>query len=167
MTVTRLLMMEDVPALAALYRANRDFLAPFEPVRPEEFYTNEGQRAAAESALARCKQGTMCPLVIFNEAGHVAGRININDIVRGAFQSGNLGYWVSARDNGRGLATAAIGETAAVAFGQLGLHRLQPAPCWTTPDRSGFSGATASRRSAWLLPTSISRGDGRTTCCSS
>jgi [ribosomal protein S5]-alanine N-acetyltransferase len=69
----------------------------------------------------------MCPLVIFNEAGHVAGRININDIVRGAFESGNLGYWVSARDNGRGLATAAVGDTAAVAFGQLGLHRLQAA----------------------------------------
>ena len=33
MTVTRLLTLEDVPALAELYRVNRDFLAPFEPVR--------------------------------------------------------------------------------------------------------------------------------------
>jgi hypothetical protein len=36
MTVARLLTQEDVPALAELYPANRDFLAPFEPVRSEE-----------------------------------------------------------------------------------------------------------------------------------
>jgi ribosomal-protein-alanine N-acetyltransferase len=36
MTVARLLTLEDVPALAELYRANRDFLAPFEPVRSGE-----------------------------------------------------------------------------------------------------------------------------------
>ena len=125
MTVTRLLMMEDVPALAELYRANREFLAPFEPVRPEEFYTAEGHRAVVQSALARYEQGTIWPLVILNDAGDIAGRININEIVRGAFQSGNLGYWVSAGDNGRGLATRAIRETVALAFGELNLHRLQ------------------------------------------
>lgn len=125
MTVTRLLTCEDVPALAELYRANRDFLAPFEPVRPEEFYTVEGHRAVVQNALARYEQGTICPLVILNDAGDVAGRININEIVRGAFQSGNLGYWVSAGDNGRGLATRAISETIALAFGELNLQGLQ------------------------------------------
>jgi ribosomal-protein-alanine N-acetyltransferase len=63
--------------------------------------------------------------VILNESGEVAGRINLNDIVRGAFHSANLGYWVSEKDNGRGLATAAVRETVAVAFGELGLHRVQ------------------------------------------
>jgi [ribosomal protein S5]-alanine N-acetyltransferase len=125
MTVTRLLTLEDVPALAELYRSNRDFLAPFEPVRSEEFFTVEGQRAFVERALARYEQEAMCPLVILNEAGNVAGRININDIVRGAFQSGSLGYWVGAGDNGRGLATSAVRETVAWAFGELDLHRLQ------------------------------------------
>jgi ribosomal-protein-alanine N-acetyltransferase len=36
--------------------------------------------------------------VILNESGEFAGRINLNDIVRGAFHSANLGYWVSEKD---------------------------------------------------------------------
>ena len=34
----------DCKELAALYRANRDFLAAFEPIRPPEFFTTGGQR---------------------------------------------------------------------------------------------------------------------------
>jgi ribosomal-protein-alanine N-acetyltransferase len=124
-TVTRLLRIDDVPALAELYRANRDFLAPWDPVRLEEYYTIEGQRAVVEAALDHLNAGTIHPRVILNEAGEVAGRINLNEIVRGAFQSASLGYWVSEKDNGRGLATAAVRETVAVAFGELGLHRVQ------------------------------------------
>ncbi len=125
MTVTRLLTIDDVPAMAELYRANRDFLAPWEPIRPDDFYTVDGQRAVVQGALLRNAEGTAHPRVIVNEAGAVAGRINLSDIVRGPFQSANLGYWVSASDNGRGLATAAVRETVAVAFGELGLHRVQ------------------------------------------
>ena len=37
----------------------------------------------------------------------------------------NLGYWVAERLNNRGLATKAVGELIEVAFGELGLHRLE------------------------------------------
>ncbi len=59
------------------------------------------------------------------ESGELAGRINLNNIVRGAFQSGSLGYWVSAAENGRGLATAAVREMVQLAFGELRLHRVE------------------------------------------
>jgi len=126
-TATRLLSLDDVPALAELYRDNRDFLAPWEPARDAAFYSVEGQRAAVEGSLTRYKQGLSHPRVILNESGAVAGRVNLSEIVRGAFQSCSLGYWVSAGDNGRGLATAAVKETVAVAFGELRLHRVQAA----------------------------------------
>ncbi len=125
MAVTRLLTIDDVPAVADLYRANRDFLAPWDPIRPDDFYTVDGQLAVVQGALLRNAEGTAHPRVIVNESGAVAGRINLSDIVRGPFQSAHLGYWVSAGDNGRGLATAAVRETIAVAFGELGLHRVQ------------------------------------------
>jgi ribosomal-protein-alanine N-acetyltransferase len=57
----------------------------------------------------------------------VAGRINLNNIVRGAFQSCSAGYWVSQSANGRGLATAAVGEMTELAFGEFGLHRVEAA----------------------------------------
>jgi ribosomal-protein-alanine N-acetyltransferase len=93
MTAIRLLTIDDVPALAALYRENSEFLAPWEPARDEEYYTEDGYRAVVKSALGRYKQGSAYPCVILNEACAVAGRINLNDIVWGAFLSAHLGYW--------------------------------------------------------------------------
>lgn len=55
----------------------------------------------------------------------MVGRVTLADIVRGAFQSCHLGYWVSANHNGRGLATAAASAMKRVAFQELGLHRIQ------------------------------------------
>lgn len=127
MSATRLVTLDDVPAVAALYSANRDFLAPWEPVRNDDFYTERGQRAVIELALERYAQGRCVPHVILDAAGQVAGRITLNDIVRGALQSCSVGYWVAAAANGRGLATAAVGEMIGVAFGALGLHRVEAA----------------------------------------
>jgi ribosomal-protein-alanine N-acetyltransferase len=108
--ITRLVSVDDAAAIAALQRASREFLAPWEPVRPEEFFTAEGQLAD-----------------IVDDDGQVAGRITLNDIVRGPFLSCHLGYWVNPASGGRGLATAAIGEIKRIAFEELGLHRIQAA----------------------------------------
>lgn len=125
MSVTRLITPGDAPALAELVRVNRDFLAPWEPAHGEAYYTADGQRAHIEDALVRYGQGTHLPLVILSEAGRVAGRVNLNSIVRGAAQSGSLGYWLGAADNGRGLATAAVREIVGIGFRQLRLHRVE------------------------------------------
>lgn len=53
----------------------------------------------------------------------IVGRINIQNIVRGAFQSADLGYWIDQDEQNKGLATAAV-RTACEAADDLGLHRL-------------------------------------------
>jgi [ribosomal protein S5]-alanine N-acetyltransferase len=122
---TRLVTLDDVSALAELLRLNREFLAPWEPVRADAYFTEDGQRAAVTELLERHAQGTCLPHVIVDDTGAVVGRMTLNDIVRGAFQSGHLGYWVGAAHNGRGLATAAVGDLVRVAFEELRLHRIQ------------------------------------------
>lgn len=122
---TRLLTLEDASALAELVQANRDFLAPWEPVRSDDYFTVEGQTAIIGNALRMHAAGTHLPHVILDATGRVAGRVSLNEIVRGPAQYSNLGYWVRAADNGRGLATAAVGNIVRIAFDQLGLHRLQ------------------------------------------
>lgn len=125
MSVTRLIALDDAPALAKLLQANRDFLAPWDPLHSDGYFTEAGQLAEVRSALIQHRQGIRLPHVILGESGAVAGRINLNNIVRGAFQSGSLGYWVSAAENGRGLATAAVREIVQLAFGELRLHRVE------------------------------------------
>ncbi len=65
------------------------------------------------------------PLAILDDDGSVAGRINLNGIVRGAFESCAMGYWLAADGTGRGLATSAVDAAVALAFGELGLHRVE------------------------------------------
>jgi ribosomal-protein-alanine N-acetyltransferase len=122
---SRLIRDEDAQALADLLTRNREFLAPWDPIRPEGFSTVNGQRDDIEAALGRHADGTALPHVILDDAGEVAGRITLNGIVRGPFLSCSVGYWVSEDRNGRGLATVALAHIKAVAFGELGLHRLQ------------------------------------------
>lgn len=114
----RLTGVADAPALAALYSANRDFLAPFDPIRPDDFYTVEGQRARLARSI-----GTYAIL----DGDEVAGTLGISNVVLGAFRSANLGYWVDSARNGRGLASRAVAGAIEIAFGELGLHRLEAA----------------------------------------
>lgn len=125
MTSTRLLTVDDAPVLAELLRANRDFLTPWQPTRSDEFYTVAGQRAEIERVLESHERGSVLPHVIVDGSGRAVGRITLSSVIRGAFQSCSVGYWVSAADNGRGIATAAVREIVKIAFGDLGLHRVQ------------------------------------------
>jgi ribosomal-protein-alanine N-acetyltransferase len=109
----------DADELAALYSANREFLAPFEPIRPDAFFTAAGQR----ERLSRPVEGWR--FAILDDDGAIAGAINVTNVVRGAFHSANVGYFVSQHVNGRGLATAAVRDVCAFAFGSAGLHRLE------------------------------------------
>lgn len=125
MSVTRLIASDDVPALTELLRVNREFLAPWDPVRSEDFFTTGRQRVVIRDDLRLHTQGSKLPYVIVDDDGQLTGRIALNGIVRGAFQSCSLSYWVDAGRNGRGLATRAVGEIVRVAFEELGLHRVQ------------------------------------------
>lgn len=120
----RLIRVEDAAPLAELVQINREFLAPWEPPRSEKYFTLDGQRAAIEDALAQYERYIAAPYVIL-EHGRIVGRVTLSNIVRAAFQSCNLGYWVGAAHNGRGLATAAVGEIMNVAFREVGLHRIE------------------------------------------
>jgi ribosomal-protein-alanine N-acetyltransferase len=110
---------DDAEELAALYAANRDFLAPFEPVRPNEFFTAAGQRARL----------TQPPADVYRFAivddGAMAGVINLSNVVRGAWCNANVGYFVAQSHGGRGLATEAVAAVLDFAFREAGLHRVE------------------------------------------
>jgi ribosomal-protein-alanine N-acetyltransferase len=124
-TTCRLITPDDAPVLAELVRVNREFLAPWEPAREEPYFTVAGQRAAIGASLAEHEHGRGLPYVIVDPERGVVGRVNLNNIVRGAFQSASLGYWIAESAGGRGMATAAVRDIIRVAFTELGLHRVQ------------------------------------------
>ncbi|WP_166870436.1 GNAT family N-acetyltransferase [Salinibacterium sp. ZJ450] len=124
MAATRLISTDDAARLSRLLQANREFLAPWEPLRGEQYFTEPGQQADAEAALERYDRGEAIPHVILDEGGQVIGRITLSGIVRGPFQSCSLGYWLASEYTGRGFATAAARELTTLAF-DSGLHRVE------------------------------------------
>lgn len=125
MTVrVRLAEVEDADELAALLVANRAFLEPWEPSRAESWFTAGHQRERLTESLARHADAREYPGMIMVD-DRIAGRINLNNIVLGAFRSADLGYWVGQSDARRGVATAAVGAMLRIAFDELDLHRVQ------------------------------------------
>ena len=125
--VTRIrpLTLEDAEPLTDLLCINRDFLAPWQPVQAPDFFTLAGQRAAISKLLDDHSRGLAVAHVILGDDDRIVGRVTLSNIVRLAFQSCNLGYWVSSDENGRGVASAAVAQIAQLAFSQVGLHRIE------------------------------------------
>lgn len=120
----RPLALADAADLAALLSANRAFLAPWEPVRADRHFTPAGQREAIEAVIEARRRDLAYPFVVVEE-GAIVGRLNVNNVVRGAGQFASLGYWVAQAANGRGVATRAVAEAVTLGFGELNLHRLE------------------------------------------
>lgn len=125
MSVTRPLAPDDAVVLAELLRANCEFLAPWQPRRAEEYFSNEGQREVVRKALEQHELDNSVPRVIVDEREQVVGAITLQSIIRGSFQSCSVGYWLAEDVQGRGLATAALHEATQIAFHDLRLHRVQ------------------------------------------
>ena len=117
----------DAEALSAVRTREQEFLAPWEPVRPDGFVTVAGQAEIIAASLRLHEAGQSLPLVILDVDGEIVGSMVLSGIIRGPFLSANLGYWVASSANGRGYATSAVGATLDLAFGELGLHRVQAA----------------------------------------
>jgi [ribosomal protein S5]-alanine N-acetyltransferase len=118
--VIRRLSPDDASELTALLVANRERLRPREPARPDAFYTVEFQR----ERLAN-EQEDRWLFGILDGDGALAGTISANNTIRGALQSANIGYWIDAAREGRGLASSAVGEVVRLAFDEAGLHRVE------------------------------------------
>jgi ribosomal-protein-alanine N-acetyltransferase len=95
-------------------------------------------------------------LLRHSSCGHLVGFVNVNNIVRGALQSGYLGYGAFASHGGRGLMTEGLRAVLDVVFGELDLHRVE-ANIQPTNQRSidlvrrlGFENEGFSRRYLWI-----------------
>ena len=64
-------------------------------------------------------------LILDRESGELAAVINMNEIVRGGFQSAFLGYFALEPFAGRGYVEAGLRRIASLAFSEIGLHRLE------------------------------------------
>ncbi|MFF5788641.1 GNAT family N-acetyltransferase [Streptomyces sp. NPDC012693] len=123
-TTIRLIEPADGAALAGLLSRDRQAYARWLPARPAEFYTPDGQAAVIASLLASHDQGLAWPGVVVSD-DTVIGQVSISSILRGPFQKGFIGYWISSLHQGRGHTSRAVGLALRIAEDELKLHRLE------------------------------------------
>jgi ribosomal-protein-alanine N-acetyltransferase len=128
-TAIRAVRPADVDELLELRLRNRDFLAPWDPLRPASFFTRSGQAewVAMQQRAWSEDRGYGFAVLDSSDGDRIVGGINLFNIVRSARQSAGMGYWIDEASGGRGHATAAVLLAAEFAFLHLGLHRLEPA----------------------------------------
>ena len=122
----------DRDAYLELLRVSEEFHRPWfpepadDPYGPEAFARylagDDGVRGLRFLLVERRAGGA--------EGGPIVGAVNVNELVRGVFQSAYLGYWLGAPHTGRGYMREGLALVLAHAFapaadGGLGLHRLE------------------------------------------
>lgn len=117
----------DVPALGRALVENADHLRPWSPesAQPPSLVSLTQQVTAQRRAWRDDRRYVL--LVTDVTTGAIVGRVALGEVVRGAFESAHLGYWIDHRVVGRGLMTEAVRAALAFALGPLGLHRVQAA----------------------------------------
>lgn len=129
----------DASGLAEFARRNREHLAPWEPTRPPEYFTEEHWERQVAGMQEELRRGSLLPLLIFRRESPeepIRGRCTFSGIARGPFQAAYLGYSLDREEEGRGLMTEALAEAIRYCFGPLNLHRIQ-ANYMPGNDRSG------------------------------
>lgn len=124
----RPLVAQDFAAWRDVRSRNERWLTQWEPRRPlPQFDPTVNRNAFSSRCSARERDaaaGLSFGFGMFVE-DRFCGEVNINNILRGAFQSGTVGYWVDEHLAGRGLVAEAVVMIAEFAFERLRLHRLE------------------------------------------
>ena len=125
-TLLRLAQADDVPAIIDYYTLNQVHLAPFEPIRDEDFFTERywGVEVKARWGAFTADQSLKLFLFHKEDSKVIIGSINFANFVRGVFQSCTLGYSVAAAFEGKGYMTEALKEAISYVFAELNLHRI-------------------------------------------
>jgi [ribosomal protein S5]-alanine N-acetyltransferase len=127
----RPLRTRDAVAWSELRVRNEAWLAPWEGRNPELPLASWSERhsPAVFAAMLRgqrkeARAGRMLPFAVLHR-GALAGQVTVSNVVRGAFHSGSVGYWVDERVAGRGVTSTALALVLDHCFGPVGLHRVE------------------------------------------
>lgn len=117
-TFFRAVASKDRREMLALAATSRELHAPWiaPPLTPHMFkiYLRRTQRDDHEGFVI-CRSDT--------EA--IVGVVNVNNIVRGTFQSASLGYYAAQAHAGQGFMREGLRQVTKHLFAKLGLHRLE------------------------------------------
>jgi len=125
-TTLRVPERKDVPKICKYYLQNRQFLAPYEPVRSEKFYTKKYWNDRVKQSRDEFYADIACRFFIYAKTDNepIIGAINFTMIERGPSDSCRLGYGLSREYEGKGYMSEALQAGIHFVFETLNIHRI-------------------------------------------
>lgn len=127
----RPLRMRDATAWSEVRVRNEAWLEPWEgaPESQPGLPWRDRHSAVVFAALLRslrreARAGRAFPFAVTYD-DRLVGQVNVSGVVRGAFDSGAIGYWIDQRLAGRGVAPTAVALVVDHVFDVAGLHRVE------------------------------------------
>lgn len=114
----------DSEDLLEYYKKNKNYLAPFEPVRDSSFYKLETQRNLLNESYKQLLNGTTIDMGIFKD-DKLIGKIKLSNIIYGSLKSGVLGYSLDEDEQGKGYMRESVSIFLKYVFNECNLHRVE------------------------------------------
>lgn len=117
----------DIPNIINYYQQNRDYLAPFEPLKTSTFYTHHYWETEIAQRLADTQAEKNLKLFLFlkQPTNTLIGSLNFSNFTRGVFQNCTVGYSLDERYQGRGYMSEALQVGIRYIFSHLKFHRIE------------------------------------------
>jgi [ribosomal protein S5]-alanine N-acetyltransferase len=115
------------PRILRYYEENKQHFAPWDPVRPDQYYTEEFWLSEITKIQDEFLNGRSIRLVLLDRsdpAETILGQCSLTNIVRGPFEACHLGYGLHHQAVGKGLMFEALNTLISCAFNDLRLHRI-------------------------------------------
>jgi [ribosomal protein S5]-alanine N-acetyltransferase len=137
--------MGDFGVWALLREKSRAFLAPWEPLWPEDDLARVAFRRRVRRYQQEMQDDQGYAFFLFREEDdQLVGGLTLSNMRRGVAQATSLGYWMGAPYAGKGYMTAGVRALQPFVFDTLRLHRLEAAcmptnqPSIRILERTGF-----------------------------
>ncbi|MFZ4835204.1 GNAT family N-acetyltransferase [Rouxiella sp. Mn2063] len=124
-TYLKILSPVDTVTVEQYFHTNAAHLAPWEPLRSEDFYSTPQIRQRLNNMLADAQQGVAFQFGIFAQpSDEMIGACNFTGVARGPFQACHLGYSLAQHAQGKGVMTLALQAGIHFMFTEQKLHRI-------------------------------------------
>ena len=124
--ILRFATKEDVLEIISFLLKNRNYFAPFEAIKPANFYTKEFWFEKVNKNIEEFKLNTSLRLFLFEKPNpqSVISYVSFTGFMRGAAQSCYLGYCLDKDKQGKGYMTEALKMAINYVFQELNIHRI-------------------------------------------
>lgn len=111
---------EDAHKLSSYLTLNKENFQPWEPIRERKYYSPDGCLERISSTL----QSSASVFFVYMQNEEIKAHCELSQIVHGPFQACYMGYGVSKKSEGKGIAYELCSFAIEYAFSNLILHRV-------------------------------------------